>query len=58
VGNQMRGTDEYHKLGDGPVYVQMGLQETPLAKTDSKDKSRKPVHTIQPMGNTLPGRLG
>jgi len=35
----------------------MRAQETPLAKTDTKDKGRRRVHTVQQAGDTLAWRL-
>jgi len=57
VGKQTRATVRHCKDGGGAVHLQTGPQETPPAKTDSKDKSRKRVHTIQRAGDTLAGRL-
>jgi len=48
---------QHGKGGCSAVHVQMGPQETPPPKTDSKVKSRKRVHMIPPAGDTLSGRL-
>jgi len=57
VGKQMWVTVEHCKDWGGAVHAQTGPQETPPGKSDSNDKSRKRVHTIQPAGDTLAGRL-
>jgi len=53
----MRATVRHCKDGGAAVHAQTGPQETPPAKTVSKDKSRKQVHTIQCTGDTLAARL-
>jgi len=56
VGKQARATVQHCKDGGGAVHAQMGPQETPPAKADSKDKSWKRVHMIQRAGDILAGR--
>jgi len=57
VGEQTRATVRHCEDGGSAVHVQTGPQETPPAKTDSKDNSRKRVHINQRTGYTLAGRL-
>jgi hypothetical protein len=39
------------------IHAQRRPQETPPAKTDSKDNSRKRVHMVQCTGDTMAGRV-
>ena len=57
MDKQTRATVRHYKDGGGAVHAQTGPQETPLAKTDGKDRSRKRVHTIPSAGDTPAARL-
>jgi len=53
VGKQTRATVRHCKNGGSTIHTQTRPQETPPAKTDSKDKGRRRFHTIQQPGDML-----
>jgi len=57
VGRQTRATVRHRKNGGGTIHTQTRPQETPPAKTDSKDKDRRRVHTVQQAGDMVARRL-
>jgi len=57
VGQPMRATVQHRRNGGGTIHTQTRPQETPPAKTDSEDKRRKRVLTVQQTGDTLAQRL-